>query len=276
MKRILFVDYESLVLDALRALLRPRRDRWEMVFAPSAEEALARMEHERFDVVVSDMRMPGMDGAELLRRVQRDHANTVRVVLSGFAELELALRTVPVAHQFLVKPCEPDVLENVIDRACTLQSIVHAPAVERLVAGLGGLPGPPQTHLRLTAALAAGRGTDDEAADVLDEDPFVRANVLHLANSSLLGLGRDVTSVQEAVVELGPNMLKHLALAADVFGVPAPGAAALSLHRMQRHALYVGTLARTLAGGDRRLAEDAFIAGVLHDAGKLLLLQADP
>jgi CheY-like chemotaxis protein len=59
MKRILFVDDEQLMLDALRDRLRKQRGQWDMVFALGGQEALAELERGPFDVVVSDMRMPG-------------------------------------------------------------------------------------------------------------------------------------------------------------------------------------------------------------------------
>ena len=64
--RILFVDDEPKVLQGLQRMLRPMQHEWEMAFSESGKEALEILEKEPFDVVVSDMRMPGMDGAQLL------------------------------------------------------------------------------------------------------------------------------------------------------------------------------------------------------------------
>ena len=74
MRRVLFVDDEPRILEGLRRMLRPQRHEWEMAFAPGGEAALAMMEASPFDVIVSDMRMPGMDGATLLCRV-REHVS---------------------------------------------------------------------------------------------------------------------------------------------------------------------------------------------------------
>ncbi|HEX6630253.1 MAG TPA: response regulator, partial [Gemmatimonadaceae bacterium] len=61
MKRILFVDDEARILGGLQRMLRPLRDRWDMVFAPGGPAALQELAHGPFDVVVSDMRMPEVD-----------------------------------------------------------------------------------------------------------------------------------------------------------------------------------------------------------------------
>src|SRR5215470_16861493 len=101
MKRILFVDDEPKVLEGLQRMLRPHRGRWEMEFAASGAEALAMLEAGPFDVIVTDMRMPEMDGARLLEIVQKQYPSVVRMVLSGYFEMEAAMRAIPVAHQYL-------------------------------------------------------------------------------------------------------------------------------------------------------------------------------
>jgi len=98
MRRVLFVDDEPRILEGLRRMLRSQRNEWEMAFAPGGGAALAIMEAAPFDVVVSDMRMPEMDGATLLTQVRNLYPQVVRIVLSGHAELSAALRVVPVAH----------------------------------------------------------------------------------------------------------------------------------------------------------------------------------
>ncbi|MEA2290412.1 MAG: hypothetical protein QOD55_2409, partial [Solirubrobacteraceae bacterium] len=86
MRRILFVDDDPNVLEGLRDALRSRRREWRMVFVDGGESALAELERDAYDVVVSDMRMPVMDGAELLSRVRRHQPHTVRIVLTGYAD----------------------------------------------------------------------------------------------------------------------------------------------------------------------------------------------
>ena len=122
MKRILFVDDEPMILAGLQNLLRKQRSKWEMFFVENGQAALDMLEKSAFDVIVSDMRMPKMDGAALLKQVQSKYPNVVRIVLSGHAELETALKSVSIAHQFLNKPCD----------ASTLQSVVEGPAGYKL------------------------------------------------------------------------------------------------------------------------------------------------
>jgi CheY-like chemotaxis protein len=115
--RILFVDDEPRVLDGLRRMLRSRRREWSLHFAMSGDEALEQLAELPFDVIVSDMRMPRMDGATLLGIVQESFPSVIRIVLTGHTEPEGRAHALPVAHQFLTKPCDPFTLQAAIDRA---------------------------------------------------------------------------------------------------------------------------------------------------------------
>lgn len=119
MVRVLFVDDELRVLEGLRRTLRPMRDRWEMDFVASGISALDSLEKRPFDVMVTDMRMPGMDGFALLNEVSGRHPSLIRVVLSGYSEEEEKVRATGLAHTYLAKPCAIDELTNAITALVT-------------------------------------------------------------------------------------------------------------------------------------------------------------
>src|SRR5262249_47188868 len=146
MRRVLFVDDEPRILEGLRRMLRPQRDEWEISFAPGGEAALALMEASPYDVIVSDMRMPIIDGATLLCKVRDLYPHVVRIVLSGHAELATALKVVPVAHQFLAKPCDSQMLRVAVERACHLKALLSDESIRRTVTSVGDLPSLPRTY----------------------------------------------------------------------------------------------------------------------------------
>ena len=105
-RRILFVDDEPMVLKGLQRTLRKMRQDWEMTFVSSGRQALNVLVKKPMDVIVSDMRMPEMDGGRLLVEVKKQHPHIVRIILSGQLDQEMTLKSVQLAHQSLSKPCD--------------------------------------------------------------------------------------------------------------------------------------------------------------------------
>lgn len=277
MRRVLFVDDEPRVLQGLERMLRTRRDEWEMSFAGGGEEALSRLGGEHFDVVVSDMRMPGMDGVELLSRVRTTYPHVVRVVLSGHTDHEAAIKVLPVAHQFLAKPCDGDTLKEAIDRACRLQSILVDERIRRVIGRIDTLPALPRLCTEMNQLIADPEVSLVKVARLVEQDPAMAAKVLHLVNSSFFGLPRRLTSIREAISYLGLNLLRNLVFSLAVFRAfeGATKMAGFSHERMQSHAMAVAHVAKRICPV-RECADDAFISALLADVGQLVMASQLP
>jgi HD-like signal output (HDOD) protein len=270
--KILFVDDEPSILQSLQRSLRPMRNSWDMTFSSGGENALSMMEHDPFDVVVSDMRMPGMDGATLLRAVQDRFPGTIRIVLSGYFDLQTAMRAVPVAHQFLMKPCAADKLRSVVERSCRLREILDNESVRRVVTTIGGLPSVPKTYATLARCLENTDASMDEIANTVERDVGLSAKVLQLVNSAFFGLAREIPTVKMAVNYLGLDILKNLVLAIEMFRVfrlPRP-VEGFSLEAMQDHAGLTAKIVSRLPI-PAHLQNAAVVSALLHDVGKLVL-----
>lgn len=121
-KNVLFVDDDPFILAGLRRQLRAYRDEWTVHFARGGEEALRLMEEQAFDVVVTDLRMPHMNGAALLEEVCQRYPAVLRIVLSGQSDPDLRLETVA-AHHILSKPCDGKTLKATIDATPSARAI---------------------------------------------------------------------------------------------------------------------------------------------------------
>ena len=135
--KVLFVDDEPNVLDAIR---RQMRNKVLLDTATSGEEGLQKFrEDDAFTVVVSDMRMPNMNGAEFLAEIRKLNADCVRMVLSGQAELEATIEAVNEGQifRFLTKPCSTESLVSALDAAMEHHRLVLAER-ELLEKTLGG------------------------------------------------------------------------------------------------------------------------------------------
>jgi len=275
-RRILFVDDDPQLLSGLGKAMRKHRHRWTMVFAESGEAALAEIRREPFDVVVSDMRMPVMDGAELLAQIREQDPTTIRMILSGFSDRNAIVRAQPVAHQFFNKPCQISDLSMAIDRACELREIFGRPALRAVIGALGPLSAAPRAYHELAAMVGRAEPCVEEIAQVIECDPGLCERVLQVASSPSFGVEHEVRSVGEAVSCLGVETVVGLALAAHAFALGgARTLPALSLPELEYHSLAIARAARDRATTNEA-ASDAFIAGLVHDIGKLVIAVALP
>ncbi|RMG93486.1 MAG: HDOD domain-containing protein [Deltaproteobacteria bacterium] len=273
--KILFVDDEKEILDGLRNLLRKRRRVWDMHFAHGPEAALERLAEARFDVVVSDVRMPGMDGVTLLEHVRSQQPEAARLLLSGHCDAQASLRAATVAHRFLAKPCDPQVLAEAVEAACSLQRSVHDPAVRAMLGRVDRLPAAPSVYMELCRRAADDDVSANELAAIVERDPGLAAKVLQLVNSSYFGLARPVASVGAAVRFLGADTLRDLAIVAQVFAPPKGTRCAVDVEELAAHALTASNIARTIdvPGAD---ADEAATAALMHDVGLVALAHANP
>lgn len=273
--RVLFVDDETRVLDGLQRMLRSRRHTWEMEFASDAASALEACARAPFDVVVSDMRMPGMDGADLLTEVQRRHPDTVRIVLSGHADRAGAARAARVAHQLLTKPTDAAGLTETIERACQLRDTLADPGVSGLIDRLAWLPELPPAYGRLLEAMDRPDAQPVALARGVSADAELAARVLDLVNSTRFGASRYVPTLQAAATLLGIDFIAGLVLAAEIFRQFEEHLDGRRARALRTHSLAVADLAATIANDGQRW-ESAYIAGLLHDLGRLALLHGLP
>lgn len=267
--RILFVDDEPRVLDGVRRTLRPWRTEWDVTFVTSGDAALLACEAGAFDIIVSDLRMPQMDGATLLARIAERWPQTVRVVLSGYAERGTAIRSLHTAHQFLAKPCDAGALQQVIVRATAAHALALDAPSRALAAGMHRLPACRATH----QALADATG---DLFDLAKRDAAIAAKLLQLANSSFFGPSRTAMSVGEALTVLGGNTARLMADSHDLVDQPttnrAPG---FCLEAHAAHAAAVASLASQLVT-DRTRADETYTAALFHDIGQLVLASGAP
>ena len=279
-QRILFVDDEPNILKGLQRSLRPLRKHWEMVFTDSPQAALEILGGRGFDVIVTDMRMPGMDGAQLLKKVRETYPAMVRIILSGHSDQEVAMRSVKSAHQYLAKPCDKAVLVNAVTRACSLRELMNKKAMPLVIGGIGAMPILPALYARIMEELRSPSASTASIGRIISQDIVMTAKVLQLVNSSFFGMPRHVSSPSEAVVLLGIDVVKTLILSLEVFSrFQDATLSILPVSRIYDHCVKTGVIARKIARAEKMKKEkidNAMISGVLHDFGQLLLVEKFP
>ena len=274
MKQILFVDDETNVLQGLRRMLRPMRNKWNMRFADGGLAALELLDQQTCDVIISDMRMPGMDGAELLGHVRDKHPEAARIVLSGQTDKEAAMRSTSAAHQFLAKPCDAERLKSAIQRACQLRDFLRNEDLLKVVSGLPSLPSMPDIYMELTRELASEEMSLQRVAAIVGRDVALMAKLLQLVNSSFFGFSRHIENINQAVSFLGADVVRGLALSTAVFTRFEGDLEQFQLQRLWNHSQATAAIAAAIArkeSGDSTVIDQSLQAGMLHDIGRLVL-----
>lgn len=280
---VLFVDDEPQVLRGIERMMDVAdiEWEWECEFASSGHEALQMLAEGRFEVIVTDMRMPGMDGAELLERVSEKYPNMIRIVLSGEADRSSVLKAVGPMHQYLSKPCNPALLKSTLHQAFTMRNTLNSPALRRAISKLPRLPSIPQTYARLTELIRDENCLLTDVGELLEQDLAMTAKTLQLVNSANFGLGNAISSPKQAVGILGLSVIQSLVLSTAIFdsysGARLP--TGFSQRKQSDHALKVARVSQQIALAEKlgnEVAGQAFTGGILHDVGKLVLATADP
>jgi putative nucleotidyltransferase with HDIG domain len=275
-RRILFVDDEPRVLISIRRMLHSMRDAWEMQFVESGPEALSLLSKESFDVMVTDMRMPGMDGVHLLAEVKKNYPNMVRIVLSGHSDKEMIFKSVRPAHQYLSKPCDADVLKSTVSRAFALRKLLTQQSLKRIVSEMDSLPSLPSLYAEILDELNKEDASIQKIADIISKDLGMTTKILQLVNSAFFGVPRHIENPSQAVNLLGLNIVKALVLTLEVFSeFEQSKLNSFDIEKLWNHSIMTGELVKRIARveeADKQLIDDAYMAGLLHDVGKLILI----
>jgi len=269
--RALFVDDEPRILDGLRRSLRGKRGEWEMAFVSAGADALELLAQARHDVIVSDMRMPGMDGAELLTRVSRHHPEVARVVLSGHIEPEAAIQVAVAGHRFLTKPSDVESLVAVVDQLLVRTSGAHQDAARRIAGGVRALPALPE-HTGGIEGLLRPEATLSYAVRTATHDIGLAAKLLQLSASRFFGQRPRNSSVESVVNAMGVPMVQAVAGAGHALwpAVTWDPAAEEHLRAVWRHAVATASLVELVASPANRPHAQA--AALLQDVGRLACL----
>ncbi|TAN71297.1 MAG: response regulator [Methylobacter sp.] len=277
MKNILFVDYDENVISGIQRQLRPYREQWQLFFARNGAQALQLMAQQPIDLIVSDIMLTDIHGDELLKKVSELYPGAVRMILSGYTDEESLKKGLEVAHQYLSKPCSPEILREAISQIFKIQACLHNPLI---VAGIGDanqLPRLPKIYQELNAAIADENTSASDIAGIFANDMVLSAKLLQLVNSPYFGLNRVISSLTDAINLIGLKKLNNLVLSVHVktsFPVRNPEIECY-MEYLWQDSVRVSELARLIALSENQQEDrpdQAYLGGLLHNMGLLIFL----
>lgn len=278
--RILFVDDEPNVLAALKRMLRSKHKEWDMHFVDNGADALSLMDQKRFDIIVSDIRMPGIDGGELLNRVKDLSPRTIRIALSGQVDMNEVMQSIRAVHQYISKPCEAEYLIDRIEGALHSQAVLTDEGMLELVTEVEALPVIPEVFQNTEAELRKEEPSIDIIAGHITQDVGLVTKIIKLINSPYFGLPTQVDSVEKAITMLGLDTIRALILSTHLFTMyEKETLPAFSLSLLWEHSFRVSNIARLIASYEKapqKLIIQCRMAGLLHDVGKLVMANSFP
>ena len=250
-------------------------DTWDAAIASGGREALAKIQVSPFDILLTDMRMPDMSGAELVQEAVRLHPQMSRIVVSGFADQEQIAQCLSSTHQFISKPFSVAQIKTTVCRIASLDRLLLSEKLKAVVGRIHNVPSMPTLYFSIMRALVSPNNTIEQIGQIVAQDPAMTAKVLQLVNSSFFNIARNIVSPGEAIQYLGVGRLRSLALSLHIFSCfDRQSIPRLSVERVWDHSLTTAVLAEKIvraAHGDRDAQDAAYVAGMLHDIGKVLL-----
>lgn len=277
---LLFVDDESNILNGLRRGLRSRRHDWDMHFALGGEAALDVIKKVAVDIVISDMRMPKMDGAELLEKVRILSPDSARVILSGYAEEEAILKAIGPAHQYLAKPCDFDMLQQTLDRILALREHLRQKDIRALIGERRSLPSLPHIYIELMQALERPDCTNKSIGAIITKDLGLTTQIMKVSNSAFFGLARNVVDLETAISLLGIETIRSMSLLNGIFSSFSGTIKQRNMmERLCQNSHIIGQIAYKIAEQnalDPLLCKQVSSAGTLSHIGTLIIAISKP
>lgn len=248
MKTVVFVDDEQSVIDGLRRMLRAYRKEWNMLFYNSGTEAISFCESNTVDVIISDIRMPIMDGVQLLARVRELSPSTIRIALSGYADNEMMLDSIQVTHQFIAKPTDKDTIYTVIERSISLPNSLCDDKIKFVLGKINSLPTLPHVYKEIKRELNSDDFSLQRIGFIVENDISASTNLLKVVNSAFFGLVVHIESPAQAVSILGVDVVKNLILSNSLFAQASVKSTNIDkLIEINNTCIKMGALATSLA-----------------------------
>jgi HD-like signal output (HDOD) protein len=274
-KRILFVDDETQILKSITRLFMDTE--YEVLTVESGAEALTFLEAEQVDVIVSDMKMPKMDGYELLSQVKKRFPKIVRIILSGFSNERVVFDALKknIAKLYILKPWENIVLINTIEKVFQIENVLrNNEKVLKLINNAEELPTIKTSYGRIINVIE----NDQEVYKIVEAiecDNSIAIKILHIVNSSYYSV--KTGSINRAVAYLGLDNIKNIVItSAFIDGLNFSNKENKRLEQLWRHGFIANRIISIIYNEFlyKKIPETEMNAGLLSNVGIIFMIHS--
>ncbi len=270
---IMFVDDEQQILSALNRLFE--ESGYHTVLMASGEEALAFMAHTPVNLVVADIRMPGINGFDFLRQVKDKYPAIMRVALSGYTDSRAIYKALEenVAKMYMFKPWDNRELQSTIDKMFQLEEIFTDKKIMDLINNLDDIPTIPSLYSKIRTMIQGDEDVE-KIATLIEADQSSSAKILRIANSAFYGA--KTGSISQAIMYIGLANIKSILLSNAVFNVKGPMKD--RIRELWHHAALTNKMTNHLFWKitGRKIPNVFASAGLLHNVGMVVLMSHFP
>lgn len=272
--KILFIDDHENILQSLRLSLRSMRHEWEMSFAASGTAGLDMFQQVWPDVVVTDMRMPDIDGSHVLRDIQKRKPDVGKIILSGYSDKETVIRNLQLANAYLSKPCKTQDLITAIRNTLRANEIILNPRIKNIIAEIETIPSNSAVYERLVDELENDNSSPGLISEIISQDIALSSNIIRIINCTFFNFPKQVSSIEHAVEMLGSQTLLNIIKSSQLFEkFKEFENSEISIRLLWDHSLRVARFAKLIAASSdlpEPSCNDCVTASMFHDIGKFI------
>lgn len=277
---LFLVDDEEAILSSLYRLFR--REGYNIVRFTSAKEAIQQFTNYPVDIIITDMRMPEMNGLEFLKIAKEICPEAIRVILSGYEEKEIVLGALSnnYAHKYFLKPWDDSMLKEFISKTIRFQVELRNEKLSTALFVFNHLPSSKKFQTRIMSFLNKEDSSLNDLVEEVNKNPSLTAKVLQVANSVYYGSHKNISSIRDSIIFIGTAHVHILASAVDMSQSMLTG---LPIE-VQKHIEIFWEQALRRASFARKIAEEwdktidsqiVYVASLLQDIGLLLRICND-
>jgi len=214
---LVVVDDEEQILMSIRSLLR--REGFNMHFFSSGAEALEFLNKNNANIILTDMRMPGISGVELLEKSMLLCPEAIRIIISGYEEKSIILDALSkgYARQYIMKPWDDTLLKRIIIDSMELQNKARKNKLMQILSSFNKVPSPPVLYNKLIDMLNNDQQSQKDIANEIEKSTALVAKLLRISNSIFYGTRNPITTVYDAITFIGTEAVLNIVLSLESF-----------------------------------------------------------